>query len=119
MEGENISLAVKRISQNLSKKGKKKSSESQQEVENDTRRQIFCLSLSHENLVPLLHHHREQGLHLLIYEFMENGSLDQALFSNDSDTGTYNYVGSLKTFLLKKYPESKVWCFGFVQIQSQ
>ncbi|OAY28984.1 probable LRR receptor-like serine/threonine-protein kinase At1g53420 isoform X2 [Manihot esculenta] len=86
VEGENISLAVKRISQNLSKKGKKKSSESQQEVENDTRRQIFCLSLSHENLVPLLHHHCEQGLHLLIYEFMENGSLDQALFSNDSDT---------------------------------
>ncbi|CAK7344966.1 unnamed protein product [Dovyalis caffra] len=42
------------------------------------------LDLKHENLVPLLATYSKNQLHLLIYEYMEHGSLKQALFDSNS-----------------------------------
>ncbi|KAJ6864585.1 LRR receptor-like serine/threonine-protein kinase [Populus alba x Populus x berolinensis] len=65
-----IKLAVKKISPQSKQQGK---DEIKSEIGN-------LMSLSHENLLQLLGGYSNKELHLLIYEYMESGSLHQALF---------------------------------------
>jgi serine/threonine protein kinase len=67
-----IKLAVKKISPQSKQQGK---DEIKSEIGN-------LMSLSHENLLQLLGGYSNKELHLLIYEYMESGSLHQALFGN-------------------------------------
>ncbi|KDP23975.1 hypothetical protein JCGZ_25363 [Jatropha curcas] len=47
----------------------------------EIRAEVFALSkLENQNLVKLLGSYSKRGLHLLIYEYMENGSLEEVLF---------------------------------------
>ncbi|KAJ6870664.1 LRR receptor-like serine/threonine-protein kinase [Populus alba x Populus x berolinensis] len=65
-----IKLAVKKISP-----------QSKQQDKDEIKSEIGNLmSLSHENLLQLLGGYSNKELHLLIYEYMESGSLHQALF---------------------------------------
>ncbi|XP_061954763.1 probable LRR receptor-like serine/threonine-protein kinase At1g53430 isoform X3 [Populus nigra] len=65
-----IKLAVKKISP-----------QSKQQDKDELKSEIGNLmSLSHENLVQLLGGYSNKDLHLLFYEYMESGSLHQALF---------------------------------------
>jgi len=67
-----IKLAVKKISP-----------QSKQQDKDELKSEIGNLmSLSHENLVQLLGGYSNKDLHLLFYEYMESGSLHQALFGN-------------------------------------
>ncbi|KDP30599.1 hypothetical protein JCGZ_16252 [Jatropha curcas] len=69
-----LTLAVKKISPELKEK-----------QQNLLQREIFNLtSMRHENLVQLLGGYSGKNLSLLIYEYMENGSLSQALFEPKS-----------------------------------
>ncbi|KAF9664406.1 hypothetical protein SADUNF_Sadunf16G0015700 [Salix dunnii] len=65
-----IKLAVKKISPPSEQREK---DELKSEIGN-------LISLSNENLVQLLGGYSNKGLHLLIYEYMETGSLHKALF---------------------------------------
>ncbi|KAJ6756749.1 LRR RECEPTOR-LIKE SERINE/THREONINE-PROTEIN KINASE-RELATED [Salix purpurea] len=67
---DQIQLAVKKISQPSEQREK---DELKSEIGN-------LISLSHENLVQLLGGYSNKDLHLLIYEYMETGSLHKALF---------------------------------------
>nr|AMM42839.1 LRR-RLK [Vernicia fordii] len=70
----NVTFAVKKISP-----------QKKQQEKDKIQREIFnLLSLRHENLVQLLGSCSRKGHHILIYEYMENGSLHQALFEPDS-----------------------------------
>lgn len=68
---DEIKLAVKKISPDIN-----------QQEKNELKSEIFSLkSLRHENVVQLLDGYCDKkGLYLLIYEYMDNGSLHQALF---------------------------------------
>ncbi|KAJ6749440.1 hypothetical protein OIU85_000115 [Salix viminalis] len=67
---DQIKLAVKKISPPSEQREK---DELKSEIGN-------LISLSHENLVQLLGGYSKKDLHLLIYEYMETGSLHKALF---------------------------------------
>ncbi|KAF9664409.1 hypothetical protein SADUNF_Sadunf16G0016000 [Salix dunnii] len=67
---DQIKLAVKKISPPSEQREK---DELKSEIGN-------LISLSHENLVQLLGGYSNKDLHLLIYEYMETGSLHKALF---------------------------------------
>ncbi|KAJ6756752.1 LEUCINE-RICH REPEAT-CONTAINING PROTEIN-RELATED [Salix purpurea] len=67
---DQIKLAVKKISPPSEQREK---DELKSEIGN-------LISLSHENLVQLLDGYSSKDLHLLIYEYMETGSLHKALF---------------------------------------
>ena len=69
---DQIKLAVKKISPPSEQREK---DELKSEIGN-------LISLSHENLVQLLGGYSKKDLHLLIYEYMETGSLHKALFGN-------------------------------------
>ncbi|KAJ6779092.1 LEUCINE-RICH REPEAT-CONTAINING PROTEIN [Salix koriyanagi] len=69
---DQIKLAVKKISPPSEQREK---DELKSEIGN-------LISLSHENLVQLLDGYSSKDLHLLIYEYMETGSLHKALFGN-------------------------------------
>ena len=66
---DQIKLAVKKISPPSEQREK---DELKSEIGN-------LISLSHENLVQLLGGYSKKDLHLLIYEYMETGSLHKAL----------------------------------------
>ncbi|XP_057990887.1 probable LRR receptor-like serine/threonine-protein kinase At1g53440 [Hevea brasiliensis] len=74
---DEIKLAVKKISPDIN-----------QQEKNELKSEIFSLkSLRHENVVQLLDGYCDKkGLYLLIYEYMDNGSLHQALFDPNSRT---------------------------------
>nr|AMM43079.1 LRR-RLK [Vernicia montana] len=69
-------LAVKKISPEST----------QDKLKDELQGEIFfnVKSLEHENLIQLFDGYSKKDLHLLIYEYMENGSLDQALFEPKS-----------------------------------
>ncbi|KAF2320641.1 hypothetical protein GH714_029433 [Hevea brasiliensis] len=68
---DGIKLAVKKISPDINK-----------QVKDELKSEIFSLkSLRHENLVQLFDGYcNRKGLYVLIYEYMQNGSLHQVLF---------------------------------------
>ncbi|CAK7344948.1 unnamed protein product [Dovyalis caffra] len=71
-----IKLAVKKISPQTKQQGK-----------DELQREIYNLkSLRHENLVQLLDGYSKKGLNLLVYEYMEKGSLHHTLFEPNSTT---------------------------------
>ncbi|XP_037493061.1 probable LRR receptor-like serine/threonine-protein kinase At1g53430 isoform X1 [Jatropha curcas] len=56
----------------------------QSKTASETRAEIFALSeLENQNLVKLLGCYSNRGLQLLIYEYMDNGSLEKVLFDPD------------------------------------
>ncbi|KAK9943887.1 hypothetical protein M0R45_009478 [Rubus argutus] len=63
---------------------KKLSSHSEERI-NQLKNEFYTLkSISHQNLVQLLDVYNAKGLHLLIYEYMQNNSLSHALFDSKS-----------------------------------
>ncbi|KAL8246954.1 hypothetical protein R6Q59_008170 [Mikania micrantha] len=94
---ENITVAVKKISQG-SKQGKK---------EYITEVKIIS-SLRHRNLVRLIGWCHDQAQFLLVYEFMPNGSLDSHLFGRKSPlewTVRYKIATGLASALLYLHEE--------------
>ncbi|WCJ32477.1 Leucine-rich repeat transmembrane protein kinase [Euphorbia peplus] len=70
-----IQLAVKKISPDSM----------QDKLKTELQGEIFNLkSLKHENLIELLNGYSKKDLHLLIYEYMENGSLYQVVLDPNS-----------------------------------
>ncbi|WCJ32479.1 Leucine-rich repeat transmembrane protein kinase [Euphorbia peplus] len=70
-----IELAVKKISPDSM----------QDKLKTELQGEIFNLkSLKHENLIELLNGYSKKDLHLLIYEYMENGSLYQVVLDPNS-----------------------------------
>ncbi|KAK9912063.1 hypothetical protein M0R45_035938 [Rubus argutus] len=63
---------------------KKLSSYSEERI-NELKNEFYTLkSMSHQNLVQLLDIYNAKGLHLLIYEYMQNNSLAHVLFDSKS-----------------------------------
>ncbi|KAK9906920.1 hypothetical protein M0R45_002601 [Rubus argutus] len=63
---------------------KRLSSPSEERI-NELKNEFYTLkSMSHQNLVQLLDVYNAKGLHLLIYEYMQNNSLAHALFDSKS-----------------------------------
>ncbi|KAK9951421.1 hypothetical protein M0R45_006863 [Rubus argutus] len=63
---------------------KKLSSPSEEKIDQLKNEFYNLKSMSHENIVQLLDVYNAKGLHLLIYEYMQNNSLAHALFDSKS-----------------------------------
>ncbi|XP_057998203.1 probable LRR receptor-like serine/threonine-protein kinase RFK1 [Hevea brasiliensis] len=111
---DEIKLAVKKISPDIN-----------QQEKNELKSEIFSLkSLRHENVVQLLDGYCDKkGLYLLIYEYMDNGSLHQALFSKGlkylHEEKRFDIVhGNIKAanILLDKSYTAKLSDFGLARL---
>ncbi|KAL9416765.1 hypothetical protein AB3S75_039870 [Citrus x aurantiifolia] len=65
---------------------KKLSSQSKQVIDQIGTEVYALTALKHENIVEFLDGHSKKDLNLLIYEYMEKGSLERALFDANSST---------------------------------
>ncbi|KAL6207228.1 hypothetical protein ACLB2K_024472 [Fragaria x ananassa] len=52
----------------------------------------WLYELEHENLIKLFDYHIEKDLQILVYEYMENGSLEDALTTGDSNTRSLKFT---------------------------
>ena len=80
LQGQSKStVAVKKLSSHLKEKEK---------LEKEFK---LLSALDHENVIKLFDYHIEKDLQLLVYEYMENKSLEEALSGNVFSTSCFSY----------------------------